>query len=98
MATPNARERHCSDLSYQTILRGYRVEAGRALREGLNVMIFSDNVPLAKEVELKEQARELELLVMGPDCGTAIINGVPVAFANKINRGDIGIIGFVCVT
>jgi len=69
------------------------VEAGRALREGLNVMIFSDNVPLAKEVELKEQARELELLVMGPDCGTAIINGVPVAFANKINRGDIGIIG-----
>ena len=68
-------------------------EARKALHQGLNVMVFSDNVPVAEEVALKNEARELGLLVMGPDCGTAIINGVPLAFANKIKRGDIGIIG-----
>jgi FdrA protein len=68
-------------------------EARKALYQGLHVMIFSDNVPLADEVELKKEARELGLLVMGPDCGTAIIDGVPLAFANSVNRGDIGIIG-----
>ena len=30
---------------------------------------------------------------MGPDCGTAIINGVPLCFANVVRRGDIGIVG-----
>lgn len=68
-------------------------EARKALRRGLNVMVFSDNVPVADEVELKQEARALGLLVMGPDCGTAIINGVPLAFANKIPRGKIGIVG-----
>jgi len=68
-------------------------EARKALNEGLNVMIFSDNVPLSDEIQLKEEARELGLLVMGPDCGTAIIDGVPLAFANNVNRGDIGIVG-----
>ena len=68
-------------------------EARKALRRGLNVMLFSDNVPVADEVALKREARELGLLVMGPDCGTAIIGGVPLAFANVVPRGDIGIIG-----
>jgi FdrA protein len=68
-------------------------EARKALRRGLNVMIFSDNVPVADEVELKREARELGLLVMGPDCGTAIIGGVPLCFANVVPRGDIGIVG-----
>lgn len=68
-------------------------EARKALRRGLHVMIFSDNVPIEKEVELKQEARRLGKLVMGPDCGTAIINGVPLAFANKVPRGDIGVIG-----
>ena len=68
-------------------------EARKALRRGLNVMIFSDNVPVADEVALKQEARALGLLVMGPDCGTAIIGGVPLAFANVVPRGDIGIIG-----
>lgn len=68
-------------------------EARKALRRGLNVMIFSDNVPLAEEVALKQEARHAGLLVMGPDCGTAIIGGVPLAFANAVPRGDIGIIG-----
>lgn len=68
-------------------------EARKALRRGLNVMIFSDNVALADELELKQEARELGRLVMGPDCGTAIIGGVPLAFANRVPRGHIGIIG-----
>jgi len=68
-------------------------EARKGLRRGLNVMIFSDNVPLAQEVALKREARERGLLVMGPDCGTAIIAGVPLAFANSVPRGDVGIIG-----
>ena len=68
-------------------------EARKALRRGLNVMIFSDNVPMRDEVALKREARDLGLLVMGPDCGTAIIAGVPLAFANNVPRGDIGVIG-----
>jgi len=68
-------------------------EARKGLRRGLNVMIFSDNVPLAQEVALKREACERGLLVMGPDCGTAIIGGVPLAFANSVPRGDVGIIG-----
>ncbi len=68
-------------------------EARKALAHGLNVMIFSDNVPLADEIALKQEARGLGLLVMGPDCGTAIIGGVPLAFANVVRRGDIGIVG-----
>ena len=68
-------------------------EARKGLRRGLNVMIFSDNVPLAQEVALKREARDLGLLVMGPDCGTAIIGGVPLAFANSVPRGDVGIVG-----
>jgi FdrA protein len=68
-------------------------EARKALRRGLNVMIFSDNVPLEQEIALKREARDLGLIVMGPDCGTAIIAGVPLAFANVVPQGDIGIIG-----
>jgi FdrA protein len=68
-------------------------EARRALRRGLNVMIFSDHVPLRDEVALKAEARDLGLLVMGPDCGTAIIAGASVGFANAVPRGDVAIIG-----
>ena len=68
-------------------------EARKALRRGLHVMIFSDNVAVAEEVALKTEARAAGLLLMGPDCGTAIIDGVPLAFANKVPRGSIGLIG-----
>ncbi|MBU0679685.1 MAG: acyl-CoA synthetase FdrA [Verrucomicrobia bacterium] len=67
-------------------------EAMKALESGLHVMLFSDNVSIEEEVALKTFARERGLLVMGPDCGTAIINGVPLAFANVVNRGRIGIV------
>lgn len=67
-------------------------EARKALAAGLDVMIFSDNVPLQAERALKEEAARRGLLVMGPDCGTALIGGVPLGFANAIPRGDIGIV------
>ncbi len=68
-------------------------EAMAVLESGRHVMIFSDNVPLEEEIELKNRAEELGLLVMGPECGTAIINGIALGFANRIRRGSIGIVG-----
>jgi len=68
-------------------------EALKALRLGLNVMLFSDNVSLADEISLKKYGRERKLLVMGPDCGTAIVDGIPLGFANAVRRGAIGVIG-----
>ncbi|MBV8718116.1 MAG: oxidoreductase [Chloroflexi bacterium] len=68
-------------------------EARLALSDGLNVFLFSDNVAIADEVQLKRAARERDLLVMGPDCGTASINGVGLGFANVVRRGSIGIVG-----
>jgi len=63
-----------------------------ALRLGRNVFLYSDNVSLEDEVELKRMAAEKGLLVMGPDCGTAIINGVGLGFANRVRRGSIGLV------
>jgi FdrA protein len=68
-------------------------EARKALRLGLSVMLFSDNVPVAEEIALKRYAEARELMVMGPDCGTAIIGGIPLGFANAVRRGDIGLVG-----
>ncbi len=68
-------------------------EAMKALRLGLNVMLFSNNVSEDEELALKRFARERGLIVMGPDCGTAIINGIPLAFANVVRRGPIGAVG-----
>ena len=68
-------------------------EALKALEHGLNVFLFSDNVPIESERSLKEYARDHSLIVMGPDCGTAIIGGVGVGFANVVRRGPIGVIG-----
>jgi succinyl-CoA synthetase alpha subunit len=68
-------------------------EAEKALRLGLHVMLFSDNVAAQDEIALKRLAREKKLLVMGPDCGTAIIDGVPLGFANAVRRGAVGVVG-----
>ena len=68
-------------------------EAFKALKRGLHAFIFSDNVPVAEEVELKRLAAKKKLLVMGPDCGTAILDGVPLGFANAVRRGRIGLVG-----
>ncbi len=68
-------------------------EAQKALEHGLNVFLFSDNVPLESEISLKEYARDRGLMVMGPDCGTAIVGGKGIGFANSVRRGPIGVIG-----
>ncbi len=66
--------------------------ARKGLALGKHIFLFSDNVPLADEVSLKQEARDKGLLVMGPDCGTAIVNGVGLGFANKVRRGPIGVV------
>lgn len=67
--------------------------AREALALGKHVFLYSDNVSLEDEILLKKTAREKGLLVMGPDCGTAIINGVGLGFANRVRRGPIGLVG-----
>lgn len=69
------------------------LEAEQALRQGLHVFLFSDNVPLEQERRLKALALERDLLLMGPDCGTAVINGVGLGFSNVVPAGSIGIVG-----
>ncbi len=69
-----------------------RTVALEALDEGLHVLLFSDNVPIEHEIELKKRSRERGLLLMGPDCGTAIIGGAALGFANKIRAGRIGLV------
>ncbi len=68
------------------------VEAMDALDAGASVMIFSDNVPVEQEVVLKRRALERGLLVMGPDCGTAVIGGVGLGFANVVRPGPVGLV------
>lgn len=68
------------------------VVAEQALRDGLHVFCFSDNVPLEQERRLKHLAADRHLLMMGPDCGTAIIDGVPLGFANRVREGSVGIV------
>lgn len=67
-------------------------EAKRALEHGLHVLLFSDNVTVEEELELKTLAKSKDLMVMGPGCGTSIINHVPLAFANVVKQGPIGIV------
>lgn len=67
--------------------------ANQALDRNLNVMMFSDNVTLEDEITLKRRAQDKGLLVMGPDCGTAMIAGTPLAFANVMPEGNIGVLG-----
>lgn len=68
------------------------VEAMDALESGHDVMVFSDNVPVAEEVALKTYAATRGALVMGPDCGTAVIDGVGLGFANTVRPGRIGLV------
>ena len=67
-------------------------EAKKALGHNLHVMLFSDNVSLEDEIILKKRAWEKGLLMMGPDCGTAIVAGKPLCFANVVRQGTVGIV------
>ncbi|MFF4774229.1 FdrA family protein [Microtetraspora fusca] len=68
------------------------LEAADAVEAGLCVMIFSDNVPVEQEILLKDRAREKGVLVMGPDCGTAVIGGAGLGFANVLRPGPVGVV------
>jgi len=68
-------------------------ETRRLLDRGIHAFIFSDNVSVEEEVALKLEARDRGLLVMGPDCGTASLAGLPIAFANEVHDGSIGLVG-----
>lgn len=67
-------------------------DAMDALQHGLHVVVFSDNVPVEQEVRLKREAHDRGLLVMGPDCGTAVVGGVGFGFANVVRPGPVGIV------
>jgi len=67
--------------------------ADDALDQGRNVFLYSDNVPLDREVALKKKARDQGLLVLGPDCGTAVLGGMGLGFSNRTRPGRIGLIG-----
>jgi FdrA protein len=68
------------------------LETHRALTAGLHVLLFSDNVPVSEEVELKRRAAEHGLLVMGPGAGTALLGGVSLGFANVVRDGPVRIV------
>jgi FdrA protein len=68
------------------------VEAMDALEAGLDVMVFSDNVPIEQEIRLKDEAARRGQLVMGPDCGTAVVGGVGLGFADVVRPGPVGLV------
>lgn len=68
------------------------LDAMDALQAGTSVMVFSDNVPVAEEIRLKDAAARRGLLAMGPDCGTAVIGGVGLGFANVVRPGPVGLV------
>ena len=67
--------------------------AREAVDLGRHVFLYSDNVPLEDEIQLKQEAAAKGLLFLGPDCGTTIVNGVGLGFANRVRRGSIGLVG-----
>ncbi|GAB3880373.1 bifunctional FdrA/YlbE family protein [Terrabacter terrigena] len=67
-------------------------EALDAVRAGVSVLVFSDNVPVEGEVRLKDAAARAGVLVMGPDCGTAVVGGVALGFANVVRQGSVGLV------
>lgn len=69
-----------------------KMEVAKAIGTGLHTFLFSDNLTIEEEIELKERAEERGLLIMGPGCGTAIINGIGLGFANVVRRGPIGVV------
>ena len=84
---------HDADLALISVPgTGAFAEAIDALEAGQSVMLFSDNVPIWQEIILKEIASSRDLIVMGPDCGTAVIGGVGLGFANVVRPGPIGIV------
>lgn len=90
---PRTLARADSDLALISVPGDYAaLDAHAALSAGMDVMLFSDGVSLDDEVALKRRAHALGHVVMGPGCGTAIIDGVGLAFANVVRSGPIGVV------
>jgi FdrA protein len=92
----NAAVKQLPEASWVLVSVPGRYAAGvarEALDLGKHVFLYSDNVSLEDEIVLKKSAREKGLLVMGPDCGTALVNGIGLGFANRVRRGSIGVVG-----
>jgi FdrA protein len=88
-----ARELTHANVALISVPGDYAVlEAHRALSAGMHVFLFSDHVPLERELELKRRGAELGLLVMGPECGTAMFAGVGLGFSNVVRPGPVGIV------
>ncbi len=64
--------------------------AYQALSSDLHVLLFSDNVPLHKEIALKDYALSRGRLVMGPGAGTAVLGATGLGFANAVRPGRVG--------
>ncbi|MYM18523.1 DUF1116 domain-containing protein [Brevibacterium sp. 5221] len=93
LTVESAADRHGANLAVVSVAGEYAgIEALAALDAGCSVLLFSDNVDVATEVELKRIAGERDLLLMGPDCGTAMIGGVGLGFANTVPPGPFGIV------
>lgn len=93
LSVESAVERTDSNLVVVSVPGNYAgIETMAALDSGCSVLLFSDNVDVATEVALKRRAVELGLIVMGPDCGTAIVTGAGLGFANDVRPGRIGIV------
>ncbi|HKQ61631.1 MAG TPA: hypothetical protein VJS92_10070 [Candidatus Polarisedimenticolaceae bacterium] len=89
-----ARRNRAASVAFIAVPGAYAaVDAHQAISAGLHVFLFSDGVSLEDEVALKRRAGERGLLIMGPECGTSIINGVGLGFANRVRRGPIGVVG-----
>jgi succinyl-CoA synthetase alpha subunit len=81
------------DLAFVSVPGQYAGRAAwNALAEDLHVHLFSDNVPIDVERDLKEAANLKDRLLMGPDCGTAILDGIPLGFANEVPDGPVGLV------
>jgi FdrA protein len=82
-----------SALAIVSVPGAYAVaEAADAIAAGRSVLVFSDGVPVEQEVALKRAAHDAGVLVMGPDCGTAIVSGLALGFANVVRRGPVGLV------
>ena len=68
------------------------VDAMDAVTSGASVVLFSDNVSVEQEIILKDAAAAADVLVMGPDCGTAVVAGVALGFANLVRAGSVGLV------
>lgn len=67
-------------------------EAMDALRAGRHMVLLSTGVTLTEEEKLKRKASKHGSLLLGPGCGTSILDGKGFGIWNSVRRGPIGIV------